>query len=75
MSALPPACWAIAANVHPRSAFAACSSFNPSGLARKPRDEDDIGIGDKKSFVQGYPAMPETATSRPQGSALAQHHP
>ncbi|MEA5449844.1 hypothetical protein VB780_14770 [Leptolyngbya sp. CCNP1308] len=65
MSALTPARSAIAANVHPRSAFAACSSSSPSGLARKPRDVDDIGVGDKKSFVQGYPAMPETGAFAP----------
>jgi hypothetical protein len=50
----------MAANVHPRSAFAAWSSINPSGLARKPRDRDDIGVSDKEGFVQGYPAMTET---------------
>ena len=44
---------------HPRPALAACSRFSPSRLTRKPRDEDDIGVGNKEGFVPGYLAMPE----------------
>jgi hypothetical protein len=56
-SAPSPACSAIAANVNPRSALAACSSARPSGRARKLRGGDDMGIGDKEGFVQGYLAI------------------